>query len=417
MNEKLTFPIRVPALKVTQPLGVFYAAKLSADLLLEITYSDPLRVTAEAQSESSYGLRGSQRVLNPERLKAIARFIETAEAAFPNSIILAANYNKEGELEEKESLRWHIDFNNGDDCPRLVIPSPARLASIIDGQHRLQGFEKVDLDRRSMELLCAVYLDLPYPYQAYVFATINFNQKKVDRSLAYELFGVDVEDEPPESWTPEKTAVFLCRKLNIDESSSFYHHIIVAAQNEEILFRNKPRDVDWVVSTATVVDGILRLISTNPKRDRDLMHKEQIGSRSREVLKTVKDNSPFRKLYLENNDKAVYTAVKNYFTAVNEIFWSHANEGSFIKRTVGIQALFDVLRSLMKDFEQVKKISVDFFKSYLIRASEINFSDPFISQASGLGRSRIRKAIELALGLISESDLQGDLEDYRRLIP
>ena len=84
----------------------------------------------------------------------------------------------------------------------MIIPSlTERSASIIDGQHRLHAFDKLPTDalERSMELLCVVFLELPTPYHAYVFATINFNQKRVDRSLAYELFGFDV-DERPVQW-------------------------------------------------------------------------------------------------------------------------------------------------------------------------------------------------------------------------
>jgi len=87
--------------------------------------------------------------------------------------------------------------------------------------------------RQNMPLVCSVFLDLPNPFQAYVFATVNFNQKKVDRSLAYELFGFDTEDEPPQAWTPEKTAVFLTRRLNMDADSPLRGRIVVAAAGEQ----------------------------------------------------------------------------------------------------------------------------------------------------------------------------------------
>jgi DNA phosphorothioation-associated DGQHR protein 1 len=406
------FPLTVPALRVEQPLGVFYVTKLEARVLLQVTYSDPLRVIGESQS--TYRLSGSQREESVVRLKSIGAFIETVEAAFPNSIILGANYKETGELEEDEKMRWTVRDQKGDGCYRMVIPSAAKLAAIIDGQHRLHGFEYANPERRSMELLCAVYLDLPNPYQAYLFATINFNQKKVDRSLAYELYGFDLEGEPPDSWSPEKTAVFLTRRLSTDSDSPLYGHIIIAAQNDEILFENKPMEVDWAISTATVVDGILRLFSANPKKDRDLMHRKPIkGGRERSVLPD--DKTPLRELYLQTNDLAIYTAVKNYFTAVRRLFWSHYRERSYITRTVGIQALFDVLRRILNDFRDKKKISVDYFTERLSRAADIDFSDPFF-QASGIGRSRIRNIIELVMGLITEDDLnEPDVEDYRRI--
>lgn len=61
--------------------------------------------------------------------------------------------------------------------------------------------------------------DLPLAYQAYLFATININQRKVDKSLAYEQFGYNLDDEEPESWAPDKLAVFFTRRLNLNPES------------------------------------------------------------------------------------------------------------------------------------------------------------------------------------------------------
>jgi hypothetical protein len=46
-----------------------------------------------------------------------------------------------------------------------------------------------------MSLVCSVYFDLPRPFQAQLFATINSTQKRVDRSLTYELFGYNIVEE------------------------------------------------------------------------------------------------------------------------------------------------------------------------------------------------------------------------------
>src|SRR5439155_5762480 len=114
----------------------------------------------------------------------IATYINTYESAFPNSIILAANYVNYGELQEDETKRWRVESVDGARF-QLIIPTSEKMASVVDGQHRLLGFDYCSPDRKSMELLCSVYMDLPYPYQAYLFATININQRKVNKSLAY----------------------------------------------------------------------------------------------------------------------------------------------------------------------------------------------------------------------------------------
>lgn len=172
-----------PAIRVEQPLGTFYAFSLRADILNQITYSLPAEIRGrldleQADSKGGYSIFGSQRVEKKTRLQEIASFIQTTDATFPNAIILAANYSKEGLYVEESSQQWRVE-DRGEGFWSLSIPQGAfSQASIIDGQHRLHAFEHLpdDAPQREMELLCVVFLELPTPFHAYVFATINFNQ-------------------------------------------------------------------------------------------------------------------------------------------------------------------------------------------------------------------------------------------------
>jgi DNA phosphorothioation-associated DGQHR protein 1 len=415
----MEFPVRTPVLKVVQPLGECFAAVLPAELLLQVTYSDPLRILGTSES-GGYELKGHQRKLVKERLKAIGRFIDTVEAAFPNSVILAANYDENGELVEDEAVRWSVELNQENEAVgMLIIPSAAKLAAIVDGQHRLYGFQEASLEeRRSMPLLTAIYLDLPNPFQAYLFATINANQKPVDKSQTYELYGFNLEEEPPEAWSPEKTAVFLCRKLNTDPTSPLKDHIIVAAQSDTAIeVAAKAQKKDWAVSTATVVEGLLPLFSSNPKRDRDLMHRKEAGKgRERKLLATeaAQDNTPLRRWYLEGNDLLLFTLTKNYFTAVSKILWQ-TDQRSYIRKTVGIQALFDILRLTCPDAIAGKDVSEQFFIRELAPCGSIDFAEDFF-QASGTGRQRIRNSLMLKLGLKTLAEMnETDRPSYARI--
>lgn len=401
------YPMDFPALSVDQPLGRFFITKISARVLLDITYSNPLRVTQTSPSGLGYFLGGGQRTEKPTRLQEIARYIGTVEAAFPNSIILGANYDENGELVEDEEneetgeitlrRKWRVERPDYEGLSRLIVPTKNRFASIIDGQHRLHAFRDVDEERQSMELLCAVYLDLPNPYQAYLFATINFNQRPVDRSLAYEMFGFDVENEPEISWAPDKTAVLISRKLNTTNGSPFNEHIVIAAADDDIVFKDKPSSVSWAISMATVVDGSLRLFSSNPKRDKDTMHIKSVeNGRSRKDLPD--DSSPLRQFYKDENDVVIYAAVANFFLAVDTVFWSQVDATSYLKKTVGIQAFFDVLRELLLSQQGKINISQQFFELKLQKARQINFAE--IAQSSGIGRARIRKAILNQINLV-----------------
>jgi len=352
-----------PALRVVQPLGEFYLAVLPADFLLEVTYSNLLTLL-KADEDGDYKFKGSQRKLDPERLKAIGRYLNTVEAAVPNTIILAANYRESGEFleqtEESEGLRWRVEpLDHQAGIVKLVIPKREKLAAIVDGQHRLYGFEFAEATRRTMPLVCSVYLDLPNPFQAQLFATINYNQKPVDKSQSYQLYGFNLDQEPTEAWSPEKAAVFLSRKLNTDPESPFEHHITIAAEDQRVLDQLAPvQKMGWAISTATVVEGLLRLFSANPKRDRDFMHTKEVGKgRSRQLLRDMRDASPLRQLYLDGNDLLLYTLARNYFAACAELFWDAQGEIGYIRKTVGVQALFDVLRRISPEVTAKKDVS------------------------------------------------------------
>lgn len=415
MPVSTSFPFRTAAIKVEQPFGMFFIASIPAEVLLTVTYPDPLRIRKASDKAGSYPLTGTQRADSVRRLSEIGRFIDSVEAVFPTPIILAANYRlDDGEIEEGLN-RWKL-LRREDGLYDIEIPSPEKLASIVDGQHRLLAFERATLgERRGMDLACSIFFDLPNPYQAYLFATVNFNQKRVDRSLAFELYGFDTEDEKPEVWTPDKLAVFLCRKLNTDVASPLHKNIIVSAKDDELLFgASKPPA--WRVSTATVVEGILKLFAKAPKTDRATMFSKTIDQgRNRQILGD--DGTPLRQLFLSTNDRAIYEFVKNYFTAVQELFWRDTQGSSYVKKTVGIQAFFDVLKSLAEVAIAKRDISVDYFKERLRPASHINFAD-HIFQASGGGRVRIRTTLMLAMKLMNEADVNNQdlLPDYRRLI-
>lgn len=398
-------PLIRPAIRVQQPLGNFYAFSLRADALNKITYSLPAEVRERLEHEESenrggYSIFGSQRIEKKTRLQEIASYIQTTDSTFPNAIILAANYSQNGLYIEDEKLQWTArDQGNG--FWNIEIPSQdTPCASIIDGQHRLHAFKHLPpgAPERAMELLCVVFLELPTPYHAYVFATINFNQKKVDRSLAYELFGFDVDERPAQLWSPETLAVYLTRLLNTEHGSPMYRSIFPAADSEAIFSNNADGAGLVRISMATVVDGILRVLSKNPQEDRNTVRRpgnKAIGRKSLEPIKGL----PLREFYINGNDKAIYDILCNYFSAVAAKIWTPAGANSYLKKTVGIQAAFDILRDILSARATTAA-------NYSLHALESLFEpcaglDPAGDkyQASGIGRSEIRRDLKQAIGL------------------
>lgn len=418
MSNQIEDRLSQPAIRVSQPLGDFFAFSLRADYLNGITYSLPAEVTERMDKETNevgkgYSIFGSQRQEKKTRLQEIASFIRTTDATFPNAIILAANYSQDGLYIDDSSRRWRAEEDAQGNW-KIIIPSLVlQSASIIDGQHRLHAFDKLpkDAPERSMELLCVVFLELPTPYHAYVFATINFNQKKVDRSLAYELFGFDVDERPAIYWSPETLAVYLARLLNTDNSelvnketglsekkSPLYRSIFPVADSEKLFAVDDALPDSQVrISMATVVDGILRLISRNPKEDRNTVRRTENREVGRMSLLPV-SGLPLRQLYLDSNDKGIYDLLCNYFAAVNKTVWAGAGKGSYLFKTVGVQALFDVLKVLLLDTPiTASNFSVDELSKILQPCSGLD-SNGNKYQASGIGRSEIRRDLLVALG-------------------
>ncbi|ANG98810.1 DNA phosphorothioation-associated DGQHR protein 1 [Brucella pseudogrignonensis] len=420
------FPYETPAILVEQPLGSFYITKLPARLLLQVGFSDVLRASHTDNPSRPYHLDGTQREQQSKRLLQIGQYIDRDDSAFPNAIILAANIRPEDGLieeapEDEEGLadlpgasdaetatarnttrvdrRWKIrDDSNG--CSWLTIPTAAQLAAVIDGQHRLWGFTFAEVvERLDMDLSCAIYMDLPKPFQAQLFATINSNQKRVDKSLTYELFGYNIEDEEPEYWAPDKLAVYLTRRLGADKDSVLKGRISIAPRKDEVLAQQH-NSQSWKVSTAVIVDGILRLISSNPKSDANAMLTPVRSTRATlEGDGSRRDRSPLRSAFLGREDAVIYQMVKNFLFACNEVFWMRAEPNSFITRTIGIQAQFDILRQLATEAYETKIISTASFRERLENAGNLDFSEDVYRNASGSGRSLIRRAIEARIGL------------------
>ena len=419
-TSTLTFPLTVPALRVSQPMGVFYVTVLPARLLMEVCFSDQLRISG--QSDSTYELEGNQRELDEQRLHAIARYVSRADYSFPNTIILAAqSLPEEFLLEEKEEdedvdvdvdvekikpedpeepgERWIVSTGTSGTSHTITIPNNSKAVAIIDGQHRLRSFEYAIPERLDMPLVCSVFFDLNNSLQAQLFATINSNQKPVSKSLTYELFGYNIFEEPEDSWSPDKLAVFLTRKLNTEEGSPLRKRIAIAPDGD-LVFADTAYDDSWHVSMATIVDGIIRLISTNAKEDSNELLKT-MPALKRSVLNTArpKDRAPLRRLYVEENDTVIYSIVRNFLSACEVTFWQKAQPDSFIFKTVGLQALFDILRMLAPEIMVSKKATVPSFVERLAPAADINFSRDVFRSPSGTGRGAIKNAIKAALRL------------------
>lgn len=404
------------AIPVIQPIGEFFLCSIAFDVLEKIAIPDAMTITDSGEHiEGYYKLSGNQREEIKDRRKKIGNFISSVEATFPNTIIIAANVKEDGAiLGDDDENRWKIQYDEVCKIHRLIIPNDSITARIIDGQHRVRGFQYAPQTPARFDLPCAVFLDLSLPEQASIFATININQKRVDRSLAYNLFAYNLEDEPKEAWSPDKLAVFFTRRLSIEKDSPLNGHIKVIARQGKTIYKED----DWYISTSVIVDGICALISKNPSSDRNLLSQIPKEERTRySALRNTIDNSPLRSYFIENNDLLIYKLVFNFFEAVNENIFLNATKRGFMTKTVGIQALFDFLREISSIAIAEKDISKEFFKKYFLAFKTVNFNNERLQQASGQGRSILKNFLLYSAGFELKRTLkQEDIELFNRLL-
>ena len=410
----MSFPIKIPAIRVEQRLGEFFVTSLPASLLLDICYTIEARIleqdnTDVIPSETMLGkaldkLTGTQRKRKESRIEEIRKYTETVDASFPNSIILGANYDTDGRLIDNEEKKWSVEKIQ-DNCYYLIIPTKEKLASIIDGQHRVFGFQ--NSNAKDTQLVCSIFLDLPIPYHAQIFTTINMNQKSVDRNLAYNLFQFEMDEGESISWSPETLAVYYARMLSQDKLSPL---------NGKLKLGLSDTESKTSISMASVIDGILSLITSNPKNDRIIMHSKSLeDGRSRLLLNNVQTKAPLRLLYLEQEDKTFYELILNYLKVVDQIFWK--NNISIFNKTLGIQALFDVLKEITSINGSHFNYTEEYFYTLFLKSKVINFDSNFFDVQSKV-RSRIKKSILLASNLkqFNELGITTEVNEYKKVL-
>ena len=214
--------IKISALEVLQlnsKSGAVYTGRITFGELLEIR-----RLTE--RKESTYDPFGDkstksniieeeeefQRHLNKSKLNDISNYLkdefdkQNEGIIYPSSVILSLDLNEDDSdnlTEDKIDYQYYEGLsscytieNNG--ITSIYIPKSKRICLIVDGQHRFSGLKKFYDETKDSEkedkilkfqFIATILLGYD-PFQvAEVFANVNFNQKPVNKSLYYDIFG------------------------------------------------------------------------------------------------------------------------------------------------------------------------------------------------------------------------------------
>lgn len=156
-------------LPISQGDKEFKLCLIPAGLIVDISYA---AIRGVDHTEGAI-----QRVLQSNRINKIKDFILQG-GDFPASIVLNWVSVENALVTEGSSLSFEV---------------VERSAQLIDGQHRIAGFEAAINEKPEVAnflLPVAIYENLPTNQCANIFLSINTEQKPVPRSLVFDLYGV-----------------------------------------------------------------------------------------------------------------------------------------------------------------------------------------------------------------------------------
>lgn len=307
--------LKVPAVCVTQPIGQFYVGKMRAEDLVSVSKADMRRIEGPVDR-----FVGIQRQLSRSRVDEIGRFVRSVDATFPTSVVLAVPGACATFDEELGVLVLHegVDEATGEQIPLDSV------ASILDGQHRVEGLKHKSPDTL-FEVPVSIFVEADVADQAYIFATVNLAQTKVNRSLVYDLLDYAT------ARSPQKSAHDVAVAMDLFPESPFYSMI-------KRLGTATPGRSGETLAQATVVGSILPLISTDPEGDRYALAKKQKVTFDSDAY----PKTPLRGFWVDAKDTEMAAVLVQYFNAVAKrwpIAWASREKGAMLSRTNGFRAM------------------------------------------------------------------------------
>ena len=170
-------------------------------VLTVIKFKDLRKIASVTFRESSESTN-YQRKHNDSHVNNIARFLENKSEVikFPTPIIIANNIDVLPEIDDindddnRITSIGTLDIKNKETYYELNINDAFNNESfyIVDGQHRFLGIQKYfkdNKDANDIDISVVILFDYSLKEQAEVFTNVNYNQKSMNKSLVYDIFG------------------------------------------------------------------------------------------------------------------------------------------------------------------------------------------------------------------------------------
>lgn len=405
------------------------------EILTFTKYTSRLIVGYDEEEKPIYN-NNIQRFVEKSRVEKIADFlINDPDATFPTNIVL---HIPKAIIEEQFEDGGFINIKIDSKVFYEITKEKGNVfITIIDGQHRIRGIEvaikrlkdklnsaiktnqlsqsntikeKMEYyqqrlnDLKNIDLVVSFFIDKTLEYQAMIFSTINRTQKKVSADLVSSLFGLDTND------TPQKTALQVVLSLNGHNKSPFYKRI-------KLYGGNYSRNSSPPLSQATMVRSIVSLISENLREAENDRYRKR-----KDLLKRLSNSTkplPFRKYYATDRDDLIsdnlfyfFNAVKETFTKDDKSLWDYDSKNkpdNILQTSVGYEALLKILVDIMTlpEFSD-NKVNVDFYKSYLVKSKNIDFTDQQVYPFSTRGKNILYLSMSLKIWGMLENNVKDE---------
>jgi DGQHR domain-containing protein len=321
--DKDKIEVEIPALRARQPIGDLYIGSVNSSQLIRMTDFDVRRVIQDERDVERY--LGIQRPLDDRRVKELNRYVNFIDATFPTACILSVESDY-ASFDEDQRVLTIRNYVPGDDEPTRSIQ---HIARVLDGQHRIAGLWGFEGDFFEVPVVFFVGADIAE--QANIFSTVNLEQNKVGKSLAYDLFAL------AKTRSPQRLCHEIAVAFDGDPESPFYQRI-------KRLGVATPGRYRETISQAQFVEGLIALITRDAKSDRDqLLRGRNLTNPSTQDL----ERFIFRGMFVDGRDIEIAKSVDAFFKAVRDRWptaWDAFGAGFVLNKTNGFRALMRLLK-------------------------------------------------------------------------
>lgn len=322
--------MRYPLLRFSQPAGEFFLTTMPATEVISMARADPREYDPDTQTS----IGGIQRWLSRSRVREIADYSRTVDAAFPTAVILAV----------KED-----DYELEGDAASIEFTKEGRFANVVDGQHRLRGLEASG-EAGSFQIPVVLLLGATIEQQALLFSTINGKQTKVSASLIYDLFGLT------RSRNPQRVAHEVARALNVSEGSPWRRRLKMLGR------KSRPNSTE-TVTQGTFVREVLSHLTSDAARDFNVA--QSGGEFSPDPSRVLNE------YFVNEEDEVIVKLLINVFNGQRDVWteeWDNP-EDFILTKTVGFTATMRSLPALVAAGQRQKTLTRSFFRGVFERAA------------------------------------------------